>query len=360
MTQSQVFEALGLAPESNSGNTPEVAEPANQELGDSRLTQRSGVSSNDITSGTGGRERETAAHEPEGAEPTPEGTGNQREEHGASSGTQRGGSRGERRKKAAGGYPADSRMELNEVSSDEEQRKENAAKRRREERQAAISRAVSDALDVERERHNMELARFFQAAGLKNPITGAPITNMDEFKVWKQAHDAAKLQKELKDGTLTPETLEQAISNSPSMQRMKQRLERDEQARRESAAAAAQVKIDAELQEIHRLDPTVRTTEDLLTMPSAKQFYEYVQKGNSFLDAFYLANRQRLTQATAEAAKQQTMNAARSKDHLQPSGTSRGAGAATVPAEELKLFKLLNPTASDSEIQNYYNKTKSK
>lgn len=237
-----------------------------------------------------------------------------------------------------------------------EQRKENAARRRRAETQAAIDRA----LEAEREKHRAELDGFFQAAALKNTITGAPITSMDGFRAWKQAFDAAKLQNELKDGRLTPEGLEQAISSSPSMQKMKELLERDEAARRESDAAAARMKIDAELQEIHKLDPSISTTEDLLNMPSAKEFCEYVRKGNSFLDAFYLANRERLTAAAAEAARQQAMNAARSKDHLHPAGTSRGAGAESVPAEELELFKLLNPEATEAEIRAYYNRSRPK
>lgn len=340
MTESQVFEALGFGPESDGGNTPEAAVPANQE-------PSGGVYSDDAPSGESGKEQNIARSAPDGNETAAaaEGDGNRDKENWTPAPGGAGGRQHE-------GKPA----EGEDQRLTPEQRRENAARRRRAETQAAISRA----LEEEREKHRAELDAFFRAAGLKNTITGAPITSMDEFKVWKQAYDTAKLQKDLKDGKLTPEGLEQAISDSPSMQKMKQLLERDEAARREAGEAAARAKIEAELQEIHKLDPSVSTAEDLLNMPEAREFYEYVRKGNSFLDAFYLASRERLTAAAAEAAKQQAMNAVRSKDHLHPAGTSRGAGASSVPAEEMELFKLLNPEATDSEIQAYYNRSQSK
>lgn len=201
------------------------------------------------------------------------------------------------------------------------------------------------------------MAVFFEKAKLKNTLTGQPITSMDDFNAWKRDFGAAKLQKDLKDGTLTPETLDKVISESPSMQRIKQLLERNEQARQESENAAAQAKIDAELQEINKLDSSIRTIKDLLTMPEAKEFYEYVRRGNTFIDAFHLINRKR---QTAETGKQQPIGAVREKSHLRTAGTSRGAGAAAIPAEEMKLFKLLNPQATEAEIQAYYNKSKQK
>ena len=122
--------------------------------------------------------------------------------------------------------------------------------------------------------------------------------------------------------------------------------------------AEAKARVDAELAEIHKMDPTINTVEDLLSMPSAKAFYDLVRKGNSFLDAFRLANFDRLQTARAEAARQQAMNNARGKDHLTGTGTPQGTGAATVPADEMRAFKLFNPTATEAEITAWYNKHK--
>lgn len=260
-------------------------------------------------------------------------------ELGAPAGIQRSDSSGERRKDGAGGYPAHSRMEPGGVSSDG--------------MPGVADPAVQEPAEVTGESGNERPAA--PAAQERPEQTG-------EERTVEETESPEREPKEAPAGTRRSGSgdLERAISESPTVRRMQEILRREEEARRERDMAAAQAKIDAELREIHRLDPSITTTEDLLNMPAAKEFYEYVRRGNTFLDAFYLANRQRLTEQAAQAARQQTLNAARSKDHLHPAGTSRGEGAATVPAEELKLFKLLNPQATEAEIQTYYNRSQSK
>lgn len=240
----------------------------------------------------------------------------------------------------------------------EDQRKENAARRRREEIKAAIDKAVQDAVKAEQDRSKAEMDAFFAAAALKNTITGKPITNMEEFNEWKQAFNDAKLQRDLKAGKLTPEGLQRVIEQTPAIKQVQQIAQKQEEAAKRQSEAAAQARVEAEIQEIHKLDPTINDVKDLLKMPTAKEFYALVKKGNSFLDAFRLANYDRLTTAAAEAAKQQAMNNARSKDHLTGAGPQRGQGAAPVPADEMAMFKAINPGATDSEIQAYYNKQK--
>lgn len=241
----------------------------------------------------------------------------------------------------------------------EEQRREHAAQRRREEQQAAVNAAVQKALQEERTRSQAEMDAFFAAAGLKNTITGEPITNMEQFRAWREAFDAARLQRDLKAGKLTPETLNDAISKNPTVKAAAEIVRKGQEDQRRQEMAAAQARVDAELKEIQKLDPSIREIRDLVSMPTAKEFYDLVKKGNSFLDAFRLANYDRLTAQAAEAAKQQAQNLARSKEHL-TSTQAKGAGAATVPAEELAMFRQFNPGATEAEIQAYYNKYKDK
>lgn len=237
-----------------------------------------------------------------------------------------------------------------------EQRRENAARRRRQEQQEAIDKAVADALQAERARRDQEMQAFFAKAGLKNSITGQPIATLEEFNDWSKQFEAERLRRELKAGKLTPEGLEQAISGHPVMQQAQRLIDQQEQARKAQEDAQTKARIDAELTEIGKVDPAIKTVEDLLHMPNAKAFYELVQKGYSFRDAHYLANRERLERELVEAAKQQALSSVRSKEHLNPVGGSRGTGAASVPAEEMALFRLFNPDATDAQIQNHYNR----
>lgn len=305
-TEKQVFEALGIEPEEPAGgeNTQEVAAPATQET-TSAPEQ-------------GKNEREVAG--PTATEGTSDGD--------------------------------DTAQEAEKPPMSEAQRREAAARRRRQEQQAAVDQAIQ----AERARAKEELEVFFQSANLKNTITGQPITSMEEFQEWRRAYDATQLQQDLKAGRLTPEALDKAVSETPAMRKVREMVERDEQARREQSEAAAQQRITAELAEIQKLDPTIGTVEDILQMPTAREFYTYVTQNHlSYLDAFRLANGPRLAQRAAETARVSAMNSARSKDHMTAT-KPQGAGAATVPSDQAKLFKVMNPDATDREIQEYFNK----
>ena len=335
-TEQQVYEALGLG-----GKEQEIADPAPGSETDPAPETDPKNNPEAPADGAGGeQEQEVAAPAPEGEEPEPDG--------GAPGPEGEGG--GEPDDKGAGGKP----------TLTEEQRKENAAQRRRAETQAAIDKAVEEAVKAERDRSKAEMDAFFASAALKNTITGKPITTMEEFNEWKQAFDAAKLQKDLKAGRLTPEALQKVIEQTPAMQQVQQLAQRQDEQQRQQAQAAAQVRVEQEIAEIHKLDPSINDVKDLLNMPKAKEFYALVKKGNSFLDAFRLANFETLAAKQAEAARQQAMNNARSKDHLTATGSQSGAGAAAVPADEMALFRLINPGATDAEIQAYYNKQKNR
>lgn len=331
-TEQQVYEALGLGEKEQE---PAAPAPGAQEP-EPQAEPTTGGAKEQEPAAPASQEEPPAQEEPEGTPPAqePEGGG-------------------------AAEEPAQQQPDkAHGQQLTEEQRKENAARRRREETQAAIDKAVQDAVKAEQDRSKAEMDAFFAAAALKNTLTGKPITNMEEFNEWKQAFDAAKLQRDLKAGKLTPEGLQKVIEQTPAIKQVQQIAQKQEEAARQQSEAAAKARVDAEIAEIHKLDPTISEVKDLLKMPTAKEFYAMVKKGNSFLDAFRLANYDRLTTAAAEAAKQQAMNNARSKDHLTGTGPQRGQGSSPVPPDEMAMFRLINPGATDAEIQAYYNKNK--
>lgn len=330
--ESDLYAAFGLEQPAG-GNEPGAAEPGAQE-GQAQGTEP----------GTGGvqePEQDLAGHEPP-AEP--------------GEGEVRGGSgdAGD----VSGAAPAEGGQAGAPAQQTKEQRAENAARRRREEQQAAIDAAVKKAVEDERARTKGQMEAFFAKAGMKNTVTGKPITTLEEFDAWQADYEAARLQKDLKAGKLTPETLRSAVEQTPAIQALKKQQEQQAAEAEQRRQAEAKARVDAELAEIHKMDPTISTVEDLLSMPSAKAFYDLVRKGNSFLDAYRLANFDRLQAARAEAARQQAMNNARGKDHLTGTGTPQGTGAATVPPDEMRAFKLFNPTATEAEITAWYNKHK--
>lgn len=269
--------------------------------------------------------------------------------------------------------PAEDDTEEEEAAEDEpaeepqkepltkEQRRANAARRREKEKEAheaAITRASEEAARKAREENEAEMKEFFAQAGLKDTITGKPITNMEEFRAWRANFQKAKIKRDLASGNLTEEALASVIENHPTIKKAQQLLDRESQASRTREQQEAASKIQAEIAEIHKLDKSINSLQDLLDAPYGKELYEKVQKGYSITDAHYLLTHGKLDAARADAARASGMAAVRSKGHLRGAGAAQGAGAKSVPASEMQMYRVFNPGATDAEIAAYYNKHK--
>ena len=238
----------------------------------------------------------------------------------------------------------------------EAERKANAARRRQQEQQAAIDKAVADAIQAEQGKTNATLADIFARAGLKNSITGQPITSLEEFNDWHRQYTDSQLQRDLKAGKLTAEGLNQLIEQHPAVKQAQELVQQNAEAQKQRSQAADRTRIEGELAEIAKLNPEIKTVADLLSMPTAAQFKGYVDKGYSFLDAFKLANMETLAQAKAQRAREAAQANNRGKQHLEATGNSRGAGAVPVPSGQMAIFRRMMPNASEAEIQKFYNK----
>lgn len=239
----------------------------------------------------------------------------------------------------------------------EQQRRENAARRRQQEQQAAIDSAVRQALEARDAEFRKQQETFFKQAGLINPFTRTPITNMDEFEQWRVKQEEEKLQKELKAGKLTRETLNTLIESNPTVQAARQTQEEQSRAAEQQKEMALAQEMERQLAEIRKTDPSIQSLSDLMNKPYGREFYAAVKRGNNFVDAFYLATREQTAAQTAEAARQSAMNNITGKKHLKTTSFNAKAGA-TVTDEEKKMFQLFNPSATDADIQKYQNKYK--
>ena len=356
METNEIFGYLGVAPESDGGQPGQggTADPQAQ----------SGAAPGEQGQPAGERGQSAGIAAPAASQ------GAQGEQQG---GQAPGGQGGQQEGTTAGGRPAMS----------PEQRARNAQRRRQQETQAAVQRALQE----ERQRQEQNLADIFREIGLRDG-KGQPITNVEELRSWKQAADLARVQKELKSGTLSAdglsalvrEALRQSgqIQNGPEGGAPRQTSEafaeegggareRGETQRTAGASGedfgpttVTQEQVDQELAEIHRLDPSVETLEDIMGMDTRDAFVAAVRRGNSFLDAFRLANFDRLQesrrQETAQRAAQAERNRTRSKEHMTATGT-RGEGSVAVPTETLELYRQLMPKATDAEISAHYNRT---
>lgn len=225
--------------------------------------------------------------------------------------------------------------------SAEENAKYAAARRKAEqERDAAIAEAKQQA--------QRSLDEAIAAMGQTNPYTGKAVTTKQEWDAWK-AQEAQEKTKEVAESAGMSQTeFDNFVNNLPSVRDYRQAAEEARQQKQKMV-------LDEQITEIGKLDPSVKTVEDLMKRPEYPQIYANVRKGISIVDAYKLANFDALTQNAAAASRQAAMNAAASKDHMTPTQT-RGSGAVTVPADVKEMYRVYNPNATDAEIQAHYAK----
>ena len=233
-----------------------------------------------------------------------------------------------------------------------EERARHAAARRKAEQDAAVQAA----LQQQKAEHDRQIAALIASMNLTDPATGKPVTTVEEYNALQKAQQARQLQKNLREGKLLPEDLQALIRSE-----MESKPEEKPAAAPESAKPDHDFrqKVEAELAEIEKLDPSVKSLRDILQMETGAAFQAAVNRGASFLDAFKLANFDRLQQAgreeSAKRAQQAAINSQRSKGHMTASA-QKGSGAEAVPADTLAMYRMLMPGKSDDEIAAHYNK----
>lgn len=242
------------------------------------------------------------------------------------------------------------------AAMDENTRREYAAQRRRQEQQAAINKAVEEALALERQRNEKQLEDIFTRAGLKNTVTGEPIKTQADFENWERSWHQQQLASQAEAGQLTPEMLDKVISEHPDVKRAQALIQAQQQLEQQRAEEAAKQRIETDLAKIRALDPEVTTVEQLFAGSYGQQIMELTQKGLDLAQAYYLATREDREKAIAETARQQAALLSRGKQHLIPNGNAAGAGAVAVPQADMQLYRLLMPDATEAEIQAHYNK----
>ena len=234
-------------------------------------------------------------------------------------------------------------------SAEENARYAAARRKAEQERDAAIERARADA-QAEAKR---VIDEVFQGRRLVNPYTKQPITSKAEFDAYKQAFEQDQRAKILKRSGMNEAQFDAFIQSIPEVRRAKEA---------ETAAnrARAEMKVEAQMAEIRKLNPNIQTVRDLAGMETYPKLYEMVQRGYDLADAYRLANFTELSKREAGAARQSAINAVKSKSHLAPVAERSGTAEIVVPEETKQLYRQLNPGVTDDEIKRHYAKSHKK
>lgn len=225
-------------------------------------------------------------------------------------------------------------------------------------------------VDPERARQTAEAVRkrmayeqaVREAIGKVNPYTGAVINNREDYEAYRNAYvqsqqnaATANLYGRIQNGTATADefnafiqsAVQRALMSSPDLQRARAAADRAEQAERQAREDAGRSRMQADIDALNKEYPScgIKTIADI----KDPAMVDYIKKGLTVSDAYYLTHRQEIAKSQQAAAKQAVINQTVGKAHLK---TTAGTAAedSGVTEEMIAEFKPFFPNATRKEL----------
>ena len=225
-------------------------------------------------------------------------------------------------------------------------------------------------VDPERARQSAEAVRqrmayelaVREAIGKVNPYTGAVINNREDYEAYRNAYAqsqqnaaTANLYGRIQNGTATADefnafiqsAVQRALMSSPDLQRARAAADRAEQAERQAREDAGRSRLQADIDALNKEYPScnIKTIADI----KDPAMVDYIKKGLTVSDAYYLTHRQEIAKSQQAAAKQAVINQTAGKAHLK---TTAGTAAedSGVTEEMIAEFKPFFPNATRKEL----------
>lgn len=196
------------------------------------------------------------------------------------------------------------------------------------------------------EQMNQQAAAMCQ--GITHPVTGKPITNVFEYWDALRAQQQANAEQELQEKNVDPDLIKRMVASDPTVIQAGQYLQQMQRSQ-------ADLQVQQEIEEIKKIDPTIRSAEDLA--PYRDALIQYCADHHSTLvDAYKVLNygNQR------DADRQQAINQMRGKSHLpsQGKGVDQADEYVEVPADIMARWKEDGKT--EKQIRELYKKVAGK
>jgi len=223
--------------------------------------------------------------------------------------------------------------------SDEENARYAAIRRRAEEDARNKYQSEMNAL-------NQRVAAMCQ--GVTHPVTGRPITNVNDYMDALQIQQRQANEQELQEKGVDPQIIDRMIAQNPVVMQAQQVIEQNKMVAAENA-------LQRDLAEITKYDPNIKGINDLAALPNFTEMLDRVSHGMSLVDAYKIVNYGKST----DAARQQAINQMRGKDHLATQGgVEQDEEYVEVPPEIMSRWK--SEGKSEKQIRELYKTVKSK
>lgn len=193
---------------------------------------------------------------------------------------------------------------------------------------------------------NQRVAAMCQ--GVTHPVTGQPITNVNDYMDALQIQQRQANEQELQEKGVDPQIIDRMIAQNPVVMQAQQVIEQNKMVAAENA-------LQRDLAEITKFDPNIKGINDLAALPNFSEMLDRVSHGMSLVDAYKIVNYGKST----DAARQQAINQMRGKEHLATqSGVEQDEEYVEVPSEIMSRWKSEGKT--EKQIRELYKSVASK
>lgn len=192
---------------------------------------------------------------------------------------------------------------------------------------------------------------IIKSMNLVNPRTKERLQSYADWGAYNSQVQAEQRERAMKKLGMNEQEYKEFIQNDPDVRAMSE-------ATKQAQNNAARVALDDQIRQLHELDPSINNVRDLGKMPNYPRFYELVKRNHlSLVDAYKLVNMDKLTQRNVEASRQAARNAEAAKAHLTKTAQRGSAtGEVTVPKGVQEIYKGLDPTITQAEMQRDYSR----
>ena len=191
-------------------------------------------------------------------------------------------------------------------------------------------------------------ARFAERfAGLTNPETHQPIRTAQEYLDALDAQERMRTREELQNKGVDYSIIENLINNSPKLREADRLI-------KEMQAEKANTQIANDVAEISKLDPAIKTLNDV-----PPEVIDYTMKHNiPLIDSYKIVNFGNFSAQQAASIKQGVINQIAGKSHLAPVGSvAKNDNEVDIPADKLAQWQEWYPNVSEAELRKKYNRT---
>lgn len=226
-------------------------------------------------------------------------------------------------------------------------KEENAAYAAARRKAEADAKAKTDALEAGYREAIKSLGLTFS--------DGKPIETKEDLEKYQSERSAQKFEAAKKRTGLSDKDFEELINASPEVAQAKKELAQLKEERQKAARLAVQNQLDADIAAVGKLNPSIKSFEDLRSLDRYDQIYANVKRGLTVSEAYKLAYMDDILAANSKAAAQGARNAVSGKSHMQ-STDAAGAAGKEIPLDELREMREWFPDMTDAQIREKWAK----